>query len=804
MPMKAAWSAPIRLGEVLKQEHDERLFFVVKTGDGQRWTHLIDLQRDKATRARNAQPFKLKTEEVLRRLSPGCEPELSLKRVPNFKFEDESQPPEPGTYYFRTSGKLTRPERDVEASNGWRWLTELLTFDLPHLPDGKRPSIDVHGDQFEELLHRSSRDKRIKRCRGDRRSPALKTLRATFRRYLQGGLRAEALMDHYPRCGARGKPRIYSRAPGRKSVNPALKGSTLTAAVRNMLWHAAADYLTYEYKEGKRQQKTMRQSVDFINRVLGQRVVSSNEAGAHLVPEKRLKITVRMLQHLISTQVPYEQRRRHKVGKKQADLHERPLRGTLCQSRGPGDCYHIDATVIDVYIVGTGMRTKVVGRPTLYFVVDDYSRMIVGVHLSLDPASWRGAMLALVNAVSPKVPFCRDLGIYIKEAEWPCNELCDAVFGDGGELSSIHKAQPLTKDWRVDVKNPKSYRPDWRSVMEVRFRIVPKLWTPFVPGVVEKNSFERGSKSPALGAALNRRELLKIIVKAVILYDGAPIRGYPTPVEMIEAGMAATPLNLWNYGHGINGYGRHVNVDEFRSSVLAPDTAVIRGRGIHFKGLDYQCPLSLEERQMLFRAEGKSTEVRVGYNETDPSSIDLYGFGDPIVCPLAEGTSEWIKKLSFAEIETYSAADLLNAKLEVDMQADKRAEQREFTEDVARHAVKERDRELKEKGLKHVDILNIDRSRGDERAVSGSASVGVLKRPESLSNRTHARKGFLKKFLGSFGVQAGAVSSSRDELDITSTEHEFVPPTDISLSATALEDQYQELLDNVDKESNDE
>lgn len=67
MPMKASWSVPVRLCEVLIQEHDKRLFLVVKTGDGQRWTHLIDLQRDKEPTARNAQPFKLKTEEVLRR-----------------------------------------------------------------------------------------------------------------------------------------------------------------------------------------------------------------------------------------------------------------------------------------------------------------------------------------------------------------------------------------------------------------------------------------------------------------------------------------------------------------------------------------------------------------------------------------------------------------------------------------------------------------------------------------------------------------------------------------------------------------
>ena len=57
--------------------------------------------------------------------------------------------------------------------------------------------------------------------------------------------------------------------------------------------------------------------------------------------------------------------------------------GKVLQSGEGADRYQIDASVADFYRVGK----KVVGRPTIYLVVDDCSRMIVGIHASLDQPS---------------------------------------------------------------------------------------------------------------------------------------------------------------------------------------------------------------------------------------------------------------------------------------------------------------------------------------------------------------------------------------------------------------------------------
>lgn len=51
----------------------------------------------------------------------------------------------------------------------------------------------------------------------------------------------------------------------------------------------------------------------------------------------------------------------------------------------PGDVFEIDSTVADVHLISSLNRRKVIGRPTIYTVVDRATRMIVGLHVSFIP-----------------------------------------------------------------------------------------------------------------------------------------------------------------------------------------------------------------------------------------------------------------------------------------------------------------------------------------------------------------------------------------------------------------------------------
>ncbi|MEX3761424.1 integrase [Paraburkholderia phenoliruptrix] len=718
MLTKTTCPSSIAMGDVLKKRNGDTIYIVLKTGDGQRWTHLIDIEYGKEESRHRARPFKLKTDEVLRRLSFNVEAENALEVLPKLPVS-VAERRRAATYLpNRRSKKSLERVEEPKKYRGWELICRLLTFDQ-HDDSKPVPEPSFHGDQHEALLDKSTRAKRIRRFIATH-PYSESTVRRVLRRFWQRGMTPAAAGDDYDRCGGKGKVKNFGSKPGRKARPKCLSGPALDEELRKILAIAADYYFSAQYRKGARASKSIAAAVRWVKTLYARRKVFDAEGNLlDMEFAPGASITPRQLQYYIAQTYSYRDRRVRKVGIRRYLLHERPLTGRLSNTRGPGQRFHIDATIIDVYPVSRVMRSIALRRPTLYLVVDDYSRMIVGVHLTFDPPCWNGAMMALVNTVSSKVEFCKNLGLYITEEQWPSEILCEELFGDQGETSSIYKAQPLHQHYQVEILNAPAYRPDLRSVMEVRFRILPATWMPLVPGAVEKDSFERGRVHPALDAALDIKQLLLIVVMAILSYNSRAVTGYQTPPEMVEAGEAPTPLNLWKYGIKVNGRGRKVDVAEFRSRVIAPEKAVIVGNGIKFRRVMYACPLSLMERRAMFRAEGKETEVEVTPDSSDVGNMSLLGLGEPIPCPLQESEPHWMAGLTYHELEVYRAVNAANvgsnqAEIEKSL-----AITEHNVAAIAKRSVKETKSALEAAGLKHPDIKNLDeetlRERADER-----------------------------------------------------------------------------------------
>ena len=75
----------------------------------------------------------------------------------------------------------------------------------------------------------------------------------------------------------------------------------------------------------------------------------------------------------------------------------------------PGSCFELDATVVDVHIVSPLRRNHVLGRPTIYSVIDKESRMITALHVSLEYASFRAGHRHSLTAFHQKKPFVHSL-----------------------------------------------------------------------------------------------------------------------------------------------------------------------------------------------------------------------------------------------------------------------------------------------------------------------------------------------------------------------------------------------------------
>ncbi|QCP49096.1 DDE-type integrase/transposase/recombinase [Trinickia violacea] len=766
MPVKANSVTDLAVGDVVKERNGTRIYIVLKTGAGQRWTHLIDIEHEaKSAASRHAQPFKLKTDEVLLRLSSNVEAELALEKLEQLPVVVSQRRNLPPFVYTRRAEKYRGIAQDPTQSDGWKLIAALLTFDQPVREDGSPALPSIHGDAFEEMLHRETRAKRIARFREVVKVSASKVYR-TFRRFCQQGMTPDAAADDYDRCGGRGKQRKWKNHPGRKATRRTYSASARSKEVNRLLQLAADYYHSFEYAKGKRSQKTMDIALEWVRaKFLCDRVVyNEKKEMVELELDRRIVLTRRQLQYYIYQNYTYEERRIHQIGLKNYLLRERPLTGKLRNSRGPGEQYHIDATILDIYLVGRILRTRVIGRPVLYLVIDDWSAMVVGFYVTFDPPSWNGAMMALVNAISPKVEFCRSLGVEITENQWSAHRLCEVLYADQGEVSSVHQAHPLIGVFRVEVKNAPAYRPDLRSVMELRFRIIPAIWNSLLPGIVEKESFARGCEHPAYHAALNIQEIRRVVLFAVLSYNRHVIAGYPTPPEMVDAGHAPTPLNLWSYGIGVNGYGRHIGVADFRSKVIPSATVPIDGYGILHNGLHYECPtLSLVERQAMHRSKNKrDSSVEICYDSADNSSIELLGLGTPISCPLIEGERDDFTGLTHQELAIYRDLNATNVGMALEAGEAHRAMTTYNIAKIGRDAVAETKSALIASGMTRPDIDCMDETRQMERCVDGN--------PRSVSGsrgkRSKRECNPLKSFCGrSSDVSATSVDGRRETYD---------------------------------------
>ncbi|MGV2794911.1 DDE-type integrase/transposase/recombinase, partial [Clostridium perfringens] len=140
----------------------------------------------------------------------------------------------------------------------------------------------------------------------------------------------------------------------------------------------------------------------------------------------------------------------------------------------------------------------------MYFVCDTYSRLVVGVYVGLENASWNSAMTALQNACESKVDYCRKFGIEISDEQWPYG-LPTAILGDRGELIS-NQALSMIENLNIAVKNTAPFRPDFKSFVEKQFDLIQSHLMPHLPGTIREDFEERGASDYRLKSTLTLEE----------------------------------------------------------------------------------------------------------------------------------------------------------------------------------------------------------------------------------------------------------------------------------------------------------
>lgn len=460
---------------------------------------------------------------------------------------------------------------------------------------------------------------------------------AALRQWFQsGGGGKSALAPNFDRCGSPHKDRIPSeegKTTGRKRVVQEGPGLKLTQQHR---WYIqrALDQAPISQRG-----RTVRHAwywmlityyPDYVRIV----PLKDGEAppldpdGRPLPPKCKVVVATKVpsfqaFQYHYNKKYGAAARARQRMPKRAFDvLYSPQASGTLLEVDGIGSRYYIDATTVDEYVVSRFDRSRIVGRPTLYLVVDQFSRLIVGMYVGLEPPCAVGALLALYNCSIDKVQFCARYGIEANLAEaWPKGAFPQNLMGDRGEHIGYANDR-LTEGFGITLDTAAPYSGAAKGVCERSFRSVQEPFGPYMPGHVDKAFMGRGEEKPALKAALNIDELTRILIMAVLEKNRLPIRDYEFTPEQIRDRVPSTPVDLWNWcvaNHRVN--HRNIDLDHLKR-YLWPSVTLKTARkllrfctGLNFQGED------VTTQDWLFEALRTKAEFEARYHPLDLSSL---------------------------------------------------------------------------------------------------------------------------------------------------------------------------------------
>jgi hypothetical protein len=225
-----------------------------------------------------------------------------------------------------------------------------------------------------------------------------------LRRYWRAGQLKNALIPRHDRSGLPDDPPVKSNAVkrGSRRRHSPHPGINIDAVIKKRLQKGYQRF--YVSGECKTLTEAYRQTLLTFFRS-GEWVDADGVPQPILPPKHELPTLFQFKYHC------HYQRDRQAVligrkGQSRMNTDHRPKLGSALQMAfGPGSWYLIDSTPADFLLVSSLNRSQILGKPTLYFVKDLFSLLIVGFEVSLEAASWVTQVLAIENATREEVVY---------------------------------------------------------------------------------------------------------------------------------------------------------------------------------------------------------------------------------------------------------------------------------------------------------------------------------------------------------------------------------------------------------------
>lgn len=266
---------------------------------------------------------------------------------------------------------------------------------------------------------------------------------------------------------------------------------------------------------------------------------------------------------------------------------------------GPGQVFELDETpfIEELVSVFDPTRSTQIGKATLYFVIDVFSKLIAGLFITTENPSYNTVKQAIFNAARDKQKWFDEMGFNFDAKYWPQCGVPSTIFVDKAEFHNRVSEGPIA-DLPITLKFARSGRGDDKPNVEQLFHVFQRHMQDSSKASQTKSMQDIASQIARKHACLTVPEMYQIgIVYAMYSNNNRLLKSYALEREMVRDNVPKIPSKLWDWGMKHRpGYLISVPENELYLKLLAKGAVTVHRNGLYLKekGLWYNCEWTLE------------------------------------------------------------------------------------------------------------------------------------------------------------------------------------------------------------------
>lgn len=255
-----------------------------------------------------------------------------------------------------------------------------------------------------------------------------------------------------------------------------------------------------------------------------------------------------------------------------------------------GHTYQIDSTIVDVLLRSRHSRRKVIGKATLYLIVDTVSRLVVGFHLTLEKPSLENAIEAILSIAEDKADLCRRWGAKYRPEAWIATGLYPTKFiTDRGSDFTAGEFIQLVEGLGIGLYQAPARLSSRKGMVELMFRLVNVNLRGDTPGWVDPiESAKRQADDPRPASRHTLQKLGGEIIDGLTAHNLKIQIDYERNVEEVEENEPASPVGIFQRDYERSaGHMRLVPYQAIRWTLQRFDMAVVTQNGFYINRCFY-------------------------------------------------------------------------------------------------------------------------------------------------------------------------------------------------------------------------